>query len=134
MPDNFVSFVEGKEMEILAEIDNRFPLDIHIRLDLLDENGAVVPVVASGEQLIRACEKEGEPQVSSVSFLFSDLEGLLEGKQVKSLRLGCSVQSSEASAGIPVSSLSSIQAKLKARVEGGFTVDLNQEDGEPDSE
>ena len=134
LPDNFVSFVEGKEMEILAEIDNRFPLDIHIRLDLLDENGAVVPVVASGEQLIRACEKEGEPQVSSVSFLFSDLEGLLEGKQVKSLRLGCSVQSSEVSAGIPVSSLSSIQAKLKARVEGGFTVDLNQEDGEPDSE
>lgn len=122
MPEDFASFLEGRQMEIQARIDNSFPLDIHVRLELLDENGVLLPIETSGGQVVRACGRDAETEVSTLSFLFSDREGKLAGKKISSVRLGCSVRSGVSSAGIPVYGHSRLQAELKAKMEGGIVL------------
>ena len=124
--DNIVSLLDGNQMEVIAEVTNSLPLAIQIRLDLLGSDGEVIPVCTTGEQVIRACDDRQQAQVSVVSFGFSGRDDVLQGKEVSSLRLNCSLRSDEKSAGLPVRPTSYFQARLKAKFEGGILINANK--------
>ncbi|MDE7338136.1 MAG: hypothetical protein K2M92_02495, partial [Bacteroidales bacterium] len=124
--DNIVSLLDGNQMEVIAEVTNSLPLAIQIRLDLLGSDGEVIPVCTTGEQVIRACDDQQQAQVSVVSFGFSGRDDVLQGKEVSSLRLNCSLRSDEKSAGLPVRRTSYFQARLKAKFEGGILINANK--------
>ena len=124
--DKIASLLDGNQMEVIAEVTNSLPLAIRIGLELLDSDGAVIPAATTGEQVIRACDDRQQAQLSVVSFGFSGRDDVLQGKDVASLRLVCSLRSDEKSAGLPVLQTSYFQAKLKAKFEGGIFIDANK--------
>ncbi len=126
--DNIAPLLEGNQMNVIAEVTNTLPLDIHIRLNLLDAEGDTILVPTTGEQVIRACADPQQAQLSVVTFGFSGRDGALQGKQLSSLRLSCALRSDEKSAGLPVLQTSYFQARLKAKFEGGILINANKTD------
>ncbi len=126
--DNIAPLLEGNQMNVIAEVTNTLPLDIHIRLNLLDAEGDTIPVPTTGEQVIRACADPQQAQLSVVTFGFSGRDGALQGKQLSSLRLSCALRSDEKTAGLPVLQTSYFQARLKAKFEGGILINANKTD------
>ncbi len=113
----------GNKVMLAGEIENSLPLGLDLRLNFLDSDNNVVPVVSgSGVQKISPCGKDGSASKTKVEMLVALKEGVV-AEDIVSLELVFAASSKGAS-GVQVTTDDYLQAVFHLVLPEGLSLDI----------
>ena len=125
IPQEVGVFLEGGSLALAGEITNSLPLQLEMKVSLLDSKGKSIQFADdAGFQVIKSCGADGTPCKSDISLMLKAKPGE-DLSDISSLKLDFKATAKDA-AGVPVTKDSFMQVTLYARVPEGITVDLNR--------
>ncbi len=114
----------GNKIKLGGEIVNSLPLALDLKLNFLDEDGDVVPVVEGAcTQIIKSCDCDGNPMVTPLGILVALEKGVTAN--ITGIELSFRANAGDA-VGVAVTKDAFLQATLQAILPEGVTVDLKE--------
>lgn len=111
------------DLVITGEITSSLPVEIDMKVNLLDSDGNKVPLDdKASSQKIKGCDSNGEPVVTELYLGLQKQEGA-KFKDVSAIEVELNLSGI---ADVPLSDKSFIQLSLQALVPEGVTVDVNE--------
>lgn len=110
---------------IIGDITSSLPVQLEMRLSLLDSKGQAVELAdKSGELVIKSCAPDGSPVTTDLN-LFLKIKPGADVSDITSLGLYFKATTKGVS-GVPVTEDTFVQASLQALIPNGVTIDLSK--------
>ena len=120
--DIIINSLKKESLAITGNIVSTLPLELCMNMIALDSMGEIIPTEEIA-QIISACQEKGKPANTDLNIVLKLKEdGLSKIDDLTSLKMIYTISSGNAY-GIPVTDDVFIQAKLAAKIPGGFTFD-----------
>ena len=122
LPAIMGQLLEKNSVQLAGSITSSLPLALELNIDMLDDNGNVVPVEKPAKLAISPCASDGSAATSPLDLTLDVKDGVsVEG--LSSLKLTFKVTAPNY-IGIPVDEADFVQAELKLAVPDGVTLDI----------
>lgn len=122
LPDGLGKVLGSNSIQLGGEIKNSLPLQLDLKVDLLDADGNIIPMESQATQTISACATDGSASVSPLDLTIKAAKNA-DTSRLNALQLTFKVTSPNLS-GIPVKEDSFLQAELKLVLPEGITLDI----------
>lgn len=123
IPEIISTILNGNELIFAGEIFNTLPLDLKLKLKLLDSLNVEIPIESTVQNVASGTAKGGE-LMSKLEIKLSDRTGLLAKTKIASIYLNFVGTTGAETQGVPIYEHSYVRAVLRAKVPGGITIKL----------
>lgn len=132
--ETLAGYIAANPVKITGSVINYMPLQLNLKVDLLDGSDNVLPLKSEAVQRIASCGPNGRPS-STILGCRLDVDESVKAEDIKSIKLTYSLSSGLA-VGIPVMESSYVQAYISLTLPEGLKMDFKKKDDntETDSE
>ena len=125
LPEDLGSILEMGSLALVGDITSSLPLQLELRMSLLDSEGNEVELAENaGTQIIKSCALDGSPVKTDLNILMKVKPGA-EVSDIASLGLTFRATSGGVS-GVAITDETFVQASLQALIPEGVSIDLGQ--------
>lgn len=128
LPEIMKQIMGRNAVQLTGNVTNSLPVQLDLKIDMLDVNGKVIPMKEAVSQKIAACKEDGTPSSSPLALTLNVLNRS-HASEMDALKLSF-VISSPGYEGLAIMEEDYVQAELQLTVPEGFTIDFAELDSD----
>ncbi len=122
--ESISDLLKNNEIELYGEALNKLPFNVTVEITPLDANFSPIPIMPIRQEI--QGQNGNQASVTKLSLLFSDSDNHLENTPISALLVKFIGATGDNAVGQPVKEDSFVLFRLKGRLSGGVTVDLEE--------
>lgn len=124
--ESLAEIIVDNVVQITGSVINTMPLQLNLKIDLLDGSDNILPLKGECKQPIASCSRDGKASTTDLACTLAVGDGV-SAEDIKSIKLTYGLSSGSA-VGIPITESSYVQAHLSLTLPEGLSLDIDKKE------